>query len=548
MAVGVGGHHLGAEVGTVESVRYAIRSLSSVDVVQAAARLSITLEQSDRGSAVDSQRALAREIFPEEIAAAVEADLEAGHQGGKYDALFFPGQLMAMERLALAMGADGPGTSFENGDKVMAFVLAAAQVNDVRDALAAPDPDSWDVLDMAMYAMRAAEINKTVSPVMAGGRAYRLWLTPTTAWPKDLESADDYCSRTFSVTVREFAAIALAPALLLLDQKISDHTGLFNPETYFSETTVDSEKALLVLEALTFVCERGDVSGDQETYWCFYDFADRPFLPCGDGLLIPASLRYAVERATTGLFWMLHAASKGDAGELTSHFGRMFESYCVEATSRLASDQLAVSGDVEYGPRRARKKSSDVLICINTGDRVARVFVECRAGRPPRAVFETGDRAAFTAYVDDLKRKLRQLHRSIADHSAGAFAIEGDPISGPAPYLPLLVVDEPFQWSLPLRVILDEFIAKEKLFSAKNVAPPSVCSITEFEYLVSAAERSLLPIEIALGTLVASGREVSISSLVFELTGPLFASSYAQDGWTEFAEVARQVLFGGPSN
>ncbi len=543
MAVGAGGDHFG-EPGTPQSLARLIGNMSAIDVVQAAARLSITLEQSDRGTLLESQCELVREIFPPDIAAAYEADLAAGNEAGRYDALFFPGQLMALERLALAMGAEGEPSSFQDGQQVEDFVLAAAQVNDVRDLLGASDPDAWDIVDMAMYPMRAAEINRTVSAVTAGGRAYRLWMNASNNWPSGLETVDDYCIRRFGIDTSRFSAIAMAPALLLLDLKLSGANPVFNVRNYFKETTVDPEIAASVLDQLTFQTTRADISGQEAAYWCFYDFADTPLLPCGPDLLVPACLRFAVERATTGIFWMLHRDAGAHTGALTSHFGQIFESYCVDVARPLASVGVVVSSEVEYGPKAARRKSSDVMLAINHETRKARVFVECRAGRPPRQVFEVGDRLSFIAYVDDLKGKLHQLDRSIKDHLAGEFAIEGDGVPASAPYLPLLVVDEPFQWSIALRSLLEEYIAAEQLFEPTQVSLPMVCSITEYEYLISAAERGLLPVESALVEAAFGPGDESLSALVFRITGPLFPPSYTSDGFDEYVQATRRHLFG----
>ena len=545
MAVGAGGAHFGTS-GTVASLTELISSLTAIDVVQAAAKVSIALEQLGRGSLLDSQRDLASEMFSPDVAAGIVADLEAGGAGGRYDALFFPGQLMAMQRLALALGREGPGTSFDDGQLVDRFVMAAAQLNDVRDDLGASDPDAWDAVDMALYAMRAAEINISRPPVVAGGRAFQLWHQSPVPWPAGLEDPESYCHREFGMSLMSFAAIAFAPAIGLFDIKTSGQQVAFSPAAYFAETKIPEADVRTVMSRLTYDARRNPaLAEEQGVYWCFYDLADRPLLPCGEDLVVPASLRYATERATTGVFWMMHKSAGEKRGAFTTHFGRMFEEYCLAATHRLISPpNTTVCGEIEYGPRGGRKRSSDVLVVVDEPERAARVFVECRAGRPPRSVFADGDRQAFDSYLDDLKGKLRQLDRSIRDHAAGAFQIPGDGARPDAPYLPVLVVDEPFQWSLPLRFVLDDFAAAAGWFADPRTAPPVVCSIGEYENLVSASERGILPLDVALAIYVDEGREDSLSELLFRRTGPLFASSHADDGWRKFTEATRAELFG----
>src|SRR6266496_4101653 len=185
---------------------------------------------------------------------------------------------------------------------------------------------------------------------------------------------------------------------------------------------------------------------------------------------------------------MMHASHAGGVGPLTAHFGRLFENYCVGVAEGLDSSTTIVCGEIEYGPARSRRKSADVLISTVSGRGPARVFVECRAGRPSSAMFRTGSREAFRRYVSDLVEKLRQLDRSIRDHQAGLFAIPGDVAGANDSYLPMLIVDVPFHWTFTFRNVVDDEIRRRSLFRDPRVAKPIVCSIDELESLVAASE------------------------------------------------------------
>ena len=94
--------------------------------MQMAAKILIWMEEPGRGGIVGAQRELVSELFPEETASSVHAALDAGGDGGGFDALFYPGQLLKLQKLAARVGEPGPPTSFGGGALVGKFVLAAA--------------------------------------------------------------------------------------------------------------------------------------------------------------------------------------------------------------------------------------------------------------------------------------------------------------------------------------------------------------------------------------------------------------------------------------
>lgn len=254
--------------------------------------------------------------------------------------------------------------------------------------------------------------DKLVYAPQAAGPSYLIRLDARIGWPNGVETPEDYCQRTFSMSVRRFMAIAAAPGIARHDV---DVLGLdqvpFNVQQHYAQSRVTVEEATQVIDALTYSPPNTDPNSlisDRATFWCFFDFAAQPFVPAGEGLVVPCSFRHSFERATSGIFWMMHAAQHGSVERLTTHFGHLFEDYCLRITEPLASESLTVSGEIEYGPAGSQKKGADILLTTSQGRFSARVFVECRAGRPPRSVFAEGDVVAFRRYLDDLVEKLKQ--------------------------------------------------------------------------------------------------------------------------------------------
>lgn len=539
----MGGAHVG-EVGTRETLQHHLSHLNAADVVQTAAKITLFLESLGTGSLADSQHELVDLIFPGEIGSNIHAGLDAGSNGGGFDVVFAPGQLMALQKLALTICPAGPATSFDGGTRVGRFVAAAAQVNDVREAMGAADAGAMDLTDLAMYLFRSGELNRLRHPQPIAGRAQRMWIDSPVSWPAGVEHPDDFCRRTLGVSFDEFTAIAAAPALARLDHRsYAPDEVPFNPEHYFATTRVHPDSANRVLDQLTFrPAKSSSIVDDVATYWSLTDIAERPLLPAGPGLVVPSSLRFGLERPTTGVFWMLHAAHAGSVGSLTEHFGRVFERYCADAAAGLHNDTVTVSPDFDYGPASDRRRSPDVSITTGPPTPV-RVFIECRAGRPNSRVFRIGSRTDFEAYIRrDLVEKLGQLDRRISDHIHGRFRLPND-LAGPDdPYYPVLVVDEPFHWTAALRDVIDDRVRDLRLFRDPRVAQPIICGVDDYDSLIGAAERTG-DLPGLLRRFLLSDRADPFDRHLYEATGPLRPSAHCAEGWERFHERVRAALF-----
>jgi hypothetical protein len=350
----------------------------------------------------------------------------------------------------------------------------------------------------------------------------------------------------FGVSLPRFIAIASGPAFHRMQTDFDDPGSvLFIPEQFFAQTQIGIETTTSVIDALTFEPIPGDPITEQSTYWALTDLAARPLFRCGTDVMTVSSLRYGLERATTGVFWMLHASHQGSVGPFTEHFGFLFEDYCVNVAKGMATDILTVSGEIPYGPKARRVRSSDVLISTQSTVRNlgGHVFVECRAGRPRREVFESGSVEAFREYLDDVTKKLRQLDQRIRDHANGEFEIPGDVARRTDTCVPVLVLDEPFQWTPALRQLLDDRVRERRLFQAQNVAKVIVCGVSEFEYLVGACEHGADLLDLLLGYL-ETGRASGLEEYVHARTGPLQVPCFTDDGWKMWGELMRFELFG----
>ena len=343
---------------------------------------------------------------------------------------------------------------------------------------------------LAIFFLRNAEANRLVFYRSAAGRAYRMWIESALPWPEDIEHPDDFCARKFGTSMRRFMAICLAPAYARVDSvHPSPEEAVFDPEAYFERSELDPELCARVLSELTYTDRLpASIVDDQATYWAFADMAATPYLKSSATTLVPCSVTRVFERGTTGVFWLLHASLSGKQerlNRLTSHFGHMFERYCLELAVESARTGTEVEGEIEYerAGSRGLVRSSDVLVSSLGKKAPSRAFFECSAIRPTQGLYTEASLDAFRKYVENLIRKLEQLDRTIRDHLDGAFALGRDLAGSNDTYIPVLVVDEPFQWTNHLRNVIESRLAEKGLFTHVNVARPIICDIGEYEHL-----------------------------------------------------------------
>ena len=545
--VALEGKHLG-ERGTPETLRAHLTRLPAADVIQMATKIMSVLEDRSGPSFLVRQFKFL-ELFSPEDGVKVDRLLSKTSGNGGVDAIFFPGQLLTLMKLAASICEPGPPLGTLNAPQMSHFLLAALQVNDVRDLAPgiAPDFDATDLVAAVVFSFRNAEQNRHIDVRASTGRAVQLWLNRSRPWPEMLQDPDAFSMEHFGVSLSRFIAIASAPAFHRMQTDFNDPGSvLFIPEQFFSQTQIDVDTTTSVIDALTFEPSPGDPITAQATYWALADLAARPLFRCGTEVMTASSLRYGLERATTGIFWMLHSSHQGSVGPFTEHFGFLFEDYCVNVAKGMAKETLTVSGEIPYGPRARRVRSSDVLISTRSIRNLGgHVFIECRAGRPRLEVFESGSIDAFREYLDDLMRKLGQLDQRIRDHMNGDFDIPGDVALSNETYVPMLVLDEPFQWIPALGRLLDGQVRERRLFRAQNATSVVVCGVSEFEYLVGACERGADLLDLLLGYL-ETGRAAGLEEYVHSRTGPLQVPRYTEEGWEAWGALMRLELFGVP--
>lgn len=548
--VAVSGLHFGRR-GTLDSVVSRMSQLRTADVVQGASKLMMSMEAVEGGGMRGVQTSLADSLYPDEVSDELRRLLARGPEEGGIDVLFYPQQLMSLQKLALAVGVPGAPTSFDERRDWGDFLLAAAELTDVIDDMSSypygASSGSDREAELAIFFLRNAEANRLTYYQAVAGRAYALWLGSDVAWPDDLEDPDSFCRRRFGVSMRRFMAICLAPAYARVNMvDPSPEEAVFDPIAYFGRAGINRDDVERVLSELTFPDRLpANAVDDASTYWAFTDFAARPYLRSSESTLVPSSVSRAFERGTTGIFWLMHASLAGDESALnpyTSHFGILFEDYCLRIALGTAPTNTRVQGEVTYLRGGEEVKSVDVLMSTTGRTAPARVFLECGTDRPVQSVYTHGDREAFNRYVARLVEKLEQLDRSVRDHRAGLFGLEADLAEINDSYLPMLVVDKPFQWTIHLRNVLDREIRGRGLFTGSDVAMPVVCDIGEYEHFWSVVGTGISPADVIREYLLDTDRAVAMERHLFNRYEAPPIAAMTTDGFEGLSDLLIEEL------
>lgn len=356
-----------------------------------------------------------------------------------------------------------------------------------------------------------------------------MWFNSGAAWPDRLTSLDDYCDEHYGLTYREFVALAIAPALVRVGTDLS--LAVIDPAQFLRDSRFDPSQIDRVFSDLIFESVATD-PGSPESYWDFTQFAHKPYMRAPGPNLVAVSARFAFERATTGTFWMLHQAHDGFVGDFTKHFGAVFQDYCLRLVKSVERDTCIVHDEFSYKDSYGNTVLTyDILIAEGGGCAPAAIFVECGALRPSGKLLSHGSREAFTNYFNRLVGKLEQLNRVIDDYLAGAFMFPNSMGTVNDSVIPLLVVDQPFQWSFALRAMIDDRVRIKKWFQPPQVTHPVICSISEFEHLTYALSRGDYIAEVARA-FIASGQDESLGNFLFERGGELSVPVFVNNGFT----------------
>ena len=259
------------------------------------------------------------------------------------------------------------------------------------------------------------------------------------------------------------------------------------PETFYSSVAeTASWRPFFEISARSVEDMRSALRAEEAQYgtttYGSLTFERTPLVRIDDVFYIPLSM-YALQRKVTeGVFHILAEAAERDGLDrryYTSAFGGVFQ-HSVEQTFRrglaVASPNVEITADIEYGPRTARRRSSDVILAFDENP----VFIEVVSG-PLRAATSTrGDLSTLDADVERLVvHKTKQLDKSIMDFFEQRLVLKGADLATVRAAWPVIVTSH----SLPHAPTLMEEIEK-RVEAAGWLLDPRIATLS----IISAEE------------------------------------------------------------
>lgn len=310
-----------------------------------------------------------------------------------------------------------------------------------------------------------------------------------------------YFSEATGVELNAYLSIGIAMIVHFLQLRV-DQDGLpidmdfilLNPHKIFGNSTIEFSIVEKVLESISLtIQELREYSENQNKRERTYDFLKmraRPLIKIENGIFIPISVSYVIERFATGVYWTVldhinRNYSLRLSNQFTSYNGILFQKY-VERTleqlrSRTSPPNEVILFDRPYRIGKEEYRTPDVILL---GDNYA-ILVEASATRIQAK--KTESQGIPQAFRDDCQKMIfhnaKSLDFFIRNLLEGKVQLEGFDLSRVKEIYPIIVTIEGFPNHPGLDVFLQNEINREGWLSQKTISGLSVLDIRDLEHL-----------------------------------------------------------------
>jgi hypothetical protein len=436
-----------------------------------------------------------RELVPDllgdgTLAAALSARMEA-----QSIVPFNEQQLVHLARLVILHADRRPHDDFGSGALTEDWVTCVAGVCDLLDA----EVDLSDEPQRLSWEIRQCTLNygEDMLPVIAiHHEVYRiLWPTHTNATA--LASADAF-RRATGMEIADFFTVGAAVlARLILRGVAGEGLPGVKPAEYFSSAQMPestwraffSETARSLEELAEELREEASEFG--ESTYSSLAVERHPLIEIEPGIFLALSMASLQRRITQGVFHTLSEQAEAEGKDrryYSSNFGVAFQE-SVEATLRraVAFEQTppTIHADVPYGPRSARKRSSDVILGYDRQP----MFIEVVSGPLGAATMIRGDlRTAKSDAQRLVIKKAKQLEDSISDFFAGVLELPGIDPATTTRVWPVIVTSHAIPHMEMITTLLERWVAQKGYLTGPKVGRLAIISAEELFFCEGAMQ------------------------------------------------------------
>jgi hypothetical protein len=422
---------------------------------------------------------------------------------GRRDVLLHEEQLLAVARLAILHGQQGPAVGIDAGRKALISELLLG-VNEllVLDQSGKAEADELAV----MLALRRLAGVTNDQARYAIPRWFDLLVTRSRSYsaepPKlDLDAAfreaisltiDEYLGFAFAyvgpftdmATVQDLAKKNFIGVAAAFEKQFKDPALASKAQSLFTGS-VDDFKAMLPTTA-----DLARVS--------LLPFKERPLVRLGDGAVIPMSIRLTIQKVATGVYWTLHdyyrrTDPQNGVRTFTKYVGQLHQGYVswvlrrtysspYAGTARFADEQAVI----EASPSAPKGQKPPFDAALIEGDSL--VLIEIGTPVFSLRAAEAADLELYRVEIEKFKQKARQLEEAISGVANGTWVVPGLELQRVRHIMPVLVLLHPFVTVPPIMATLEGQIhiglrAFGTKLAAAEVHSPQVLSDEEIEML-----------------------------------------------------------------
>ena len=464
-----------------------LRGLSVEDVIGQIAVLATRYTEHPTTDRAAQAAMLRRVAGPAGLADALIGAIE---RGGDDVVILHQQQLVHLARLALIHCDLRAHDDFRGAQGYLDFLTCLIGVNDVLEqGLEIEDPN-----ERLAWELRQCDVNHREDTALLLGTHHaiyqRLWPEIQPEGAAEVEAA---FMKTVGVSFSDFFVVGAGVQSRFMSHALNDENGvpLLNPTEYFAavDLTEREWEPFFAATARTPTEMRDALIEEEADYgkttYGSLTFERWPLLAVRDEGYLPISMPALQRRFTQGIFHVLAEAAHEaqlDRRYYTSRFGEPFQALVEQSLRRgvAATDpSLPIAADVEYGPRTARRRSSDVVL----GYPGHPVFVDAVSGPLQAATLTRGDLSTYERDVERLiVEKAAQLDARIAEFFDGDAPFEDIDPATVSKVHPVVVTSHPFPRRDTIADDLDRRLHASGALTDPRIADLAVLSSEELAY------------------------------------------------------------------
>ena len=320
---------------------------------------------------------------------------------------------------------------------------------------------------------------------------------------------------------------------------------VINPKTFFKDVHDDQGKCEAIFDQFSLPADAYRAKLEQERDslaegWQFRNsnvtIEKYPLVGLGE-VLVCVSMKCLTRKLTTNLFFIVNnSLPEKEMVRFRTFFGHVFEEYVRSILKRSLQGRCLIEN---YG--KSQEEAAEAILVY---PRVL-VIVEAKSSRLSLETVRSGEIESYrTALKKVVVAGCKQIERVIQDFKEGRYTIKGvDPNQIDRFYL-LIVTIHSFPQETFIRKEIDRLLAQECIFQDTHIAPVTLVSIEELEYLEPLLETLTMVEMLGEKTGNPTYHEISMKNFLYSRFGTPPINQAIRSRYHELGEYVKNLLFG----